>query len=219
MVKRFCGKILLCVLAVVGLSLGALPAQAQRVSLTDLQNQIAASVTCPAALPGQPRFVDKGDGTVCDSATGLMWEKKLACAEATNPRCVDNLYGWSATPPAFTLADGTLYSDILAKLNDLKTPNDGTATPCLAGYCDWRIPTIGELRGILLVAAPFCSIVPPCIDPNFGPTQNSYYWSATTDTTYPFQAWGVTFGGGFLSLGNKNPLNHTFHARAVRGGR
>ena len=100
MVKSLGGQLLFCLLATAGVCIVVLPAQAQRVSLTDLQNQIAASVTCPAALPGQPRFVDKGDGTICDSATGLMWEKKLACAEATNPRCVDNLYGWSATPPA-----------------------------------------------------------------------------------------------------------------------
>ena len=89
MVKCLGGKIGSLGLALAGPVMVALPAHAQRVSLTDLQNQIAASVTCPAALPGQPRFVDKGDGTICDSATGLMWEKKLPCSDLTNPRCVE----------------------------------------------------------------------------------------------------------------------------------
>ena len=205
------------VLAVAGLVLGALPAQAQRVSLTDLQNQIAASVTCPAALPGQPRFVDKGDGTVCDSATGLMWEKKLACADSTNPRCVGNLYGWSSISP-FAEPNGTLYSDFLNRLNDLKTPNDGTATPCFATHCDWRIPTIGELRSILIADFPGCTLL-PCIDPTLGPTQIGAYWSSSTDTSFVFAAWSISFDIGLVFLGHKNPLNNILYARAVRGGR
>ena len=216
MVKRFCGKILLCVLAVVGLGLGALPAQAQRVSLTDLQNQIAASVTCPAALPGQPRFVDKGDGTVCDSATGLMWEKKLACAEPSNPRCVDNTYTWSLL--ATTEATGTLYSDFLERLNDLRSPNDGAATPCLAGHCDWRIPTIGELRSILGAASPGCT-ASPCIDPIFGPTQAESYWSSSSWAVELTSAWFLRFSDGITSHGFAYSKSSPLYARAVRGGR
>ena len=216
MVKRFCGKILLCVLAVAGLGLGALPAQAQRVSLTDLQNQIAASVTCPAALPGQPRFVDKGDGTVCDSATGLMWEKKLECAEPINPRCVNNIYSWSALI-ATTGPDGTLYTDFLDRLNDLKTPNDGTATPCFAGHCDWRIPTVGELRSILSEATPGAGCTAnPCIDPIFGPTQPNSHWSSSSLAIEPVYAWAILFNHGRLFNLDKH---FTSYARAVRGGR
>ena len=206
-------------LAVAGL--GALPAQAQRVSLTDLQNQIAAlqnqiaaSATCPAALPGQPRFVDKGDGTICDSATGLVWEKKLECAEPTNPRCVDNRYTWSASSP-YMAPTGSLHSDFLARLNYL---NGGTTfwpfSLCFLKHCDWRIPTIEELRSIINVEFPDCT-VSPCIDPIFGPAFRGHYWSSSTNgdlqyvTTINFSigSLGVVFKG--VAIG----------ARAVRGGR
>ena len=214
MVKRFCGKILLCLLAVVGLGLGALPAQAQRVSLTDLQNQIAASVTCPAALPGQPRFVDKGDGTVCDSATGLMWEKKLACAEPTNPRCVANRYTWSSYPPE---PNGTLYRDFLQRLNDLVTPNDGTGTPCFAEHCDWRVPTVAELRSVVLAAFPNC-VARPCVDPALGPTAGQY-WSSTATATDPSTAWVVDLDDGQVFGPLLAQRVYVYFARAVRGGR
>ncbi len=197
-------------------SLGALPAHAQRISLTDLQNQIAASMTCPAALPGQPRFVDKGDGTICDSATGLMWEKKLACAEPANPRCVDNVYSWTNSVPPYAEPLGTLYSEFLEGINDLKHPNDGAATACFAGHCDWRIPSIGELRSILIAAAPGCPAV-PCIDPIFGPTVASLYWSSSSSASNSAHAYYVNFlgAGVFVSFNKRD----SYFARAVRGGR
>ena len=211
-------------LAVAGL--GALPAQAQRVSLTDLQNQIAAlqnqiaaSATCPAALPSQPRFVDKGDGTICDSATGLMWEKKLPCSDLTNPRCVDNTYTWSRALP-FTAPTGTLYYEFLDRLNDLKDPNDGAATPCFAGHCDWRIPTIGELRSIFSPASPNCT-VSPCIDAIFGPTLANVYWSSSTFAPVPTVAFVGIFFYGSVEGGPGGPFykSNNLYARAVRGGR
>ena len=194
--------------------LGAIPAQAQRLSLTDLQNQIAASITCPAALPGQPRFVDKGDGTICDSTTGLVWEKKLECAEPTNPRCVDNRYTWSASSP-YMAPTGSLHSDFLARLNYL---NGGTTfwpfSLCFLKHCDWRIPTIEELRSIINFEYPDCT-ASPCIDPIFGPTFRGHYWSSSTNgdlqyvTTINFSIGSL--GGAFKGV--------AVGARAVRGGR
>ena len=205
------------VLAVAGLVLCALPAQAQRVSLTDLQNQIAASVTCPAALPGQPRYTDKGDGTICDAATGLMWEKKLDCGGVilNNPRCVLNVYTWTDPIAPRTEPTGTLFEDFLEQLNDLKLANDGAATPCFAGHCDWRIPTVAELRSILIAPYPICP-ADPCIDPIFGPTSRARYWSSTSFVRIPTAAWTVYFPIGSLDLTFKEA---SLAARAVRGGR
>ena len=204
MVKSLGGRIGSLGLALAGVGIVALPAPAQRVSLTDLQNQIAASVTCAAALPGQPRFVDKGDGTICDSATGLMWEKKQSCADSGNPHCVDNFYSWSATPP-FIEPTGTLYSDFLGRLNRGDFPS------CLGSRCDWRIPTLDELKSL---HPDTCGTL--CIDPIFGPTKASYYWSSTQWFSQPAYASIVDFRRLSYSFGEKYG---NAYARAVRGGR
>jgi Protein of unknown function (DUF1566) len=173
-------------------------------------------VIAGGALACRPRFVDNGDQTVTDNKTGLMWEKKEGCGSADflNPRCVENTYTWSAASP-FTDPTGTLFSDFLERLNDLKTTNDGTATPCFANHCDWRIPTIGELRSILSAQYPLCTAA-PCIDQSFGPTQEPYYWSSSSYASAPNFVWLVGFHDGGVGFSSKNSA---FSARAVRGGR
>jgi len=168
------------------------------------------------------RFVDNGDGTVTDNKTGLMWEKATtACGGEVT--CVNNGYSWSSVVNG-TTPDGTLYTDFLATLNggDYYNPADrldeilalGT---CFANHCDWRIPTIAELRSIISAPYPTCTSS-PCIDPIFGPTSTTNrYWSSgslAADTRY---AWNVEFGGGSTGYNGKSIAS--FLARAVRGGR
>jgi Protein of unknown function (DUF1566) len=207
-----------------GLGLLALPTHAQvRVSLTDLQNQIAASVTCPAALPGQPRFLDKGDGTICDSATGLMWEKKVDCfgrADQGNPHCVANLYTWTQDVSPYSERNGSLYSDFLDNLNGLQShqPVPGATNSCFVAHCDWRIPTIGELRSILNAAYPGCT-ANPCIDAIFLPTNTlsfRKYFSSDSFTGAPTYVWAIQFEDGLIT---NFPKSLPLAARAVRGGR
>jgi Protein of unknown function (DUF1566) len=203
---------------------------ASRITTLEAQNaaltaQVAASVTCPANTP--TRFTDNNDGTVCDSQTGLMWEIKEECGGApnlANAHCRANTYTWSTmatsspTLPTENQPDGTLYTDFLERLNDLQTANanDGTATPCFAGHCDWRIPTIGELRSIVEPPFPDCTLN-PCIAAGFpGPTQASNYWSSSSLASNLADARDVNFGNGFVVPDSKDT---PFHARAVRGGR
>jgi hypothetical protein len=163
-----------------------------------------------------PRFVDNGDGTISDNQTGLMWEKKTACAgpSATDIHCVNNTYTWSSTQ---SNPDGTLFTDFLARINKaLSTSADGSTVAdfCFAGHCDWRAPNIAELRTILLSQFP-CS-TSPCIDAIFGPTVASGYWSSTTFASNTLFAFFVFFDNGDVLPDDKVDDRHV---RAVRGGR
>ena len=168
---------------------------------------IDALVVCP---PNSPvRFVDNGDGTVCDHQTGLMWEQKDAVSDSTvdltNPRDVDNNYTWSISsgPP-----DGTAFTDFLARLNgDIAS---ASASNQLGGHRDWRLPTSAELQTIL-----DCNFS-PCIDPTFGPTAAAGYWSSTSVASGPGSAWVASFGVGGVNGGSKSSV---VRVRAVRGGR
>jgi hypothetical protein len=172
----------------------------------------------------QPRYVYNGDWTVTDNQTGLMWEVKfdpsvpIVCLLG-DPSCppdahhdVNNTYTWSAI--SSTDPTGTLYTDFLQNLNGL---NDSGGTSCFAGHCDWRIPSVGELRSILPGQYPSCSS--PCApDPTvFGPTRPNFYWSSSASAGNAGSAWFVEFFGGLV--GNFFTTTSANSARAVRGGR
>ena len=95
---------------------------------------------------------------------------------------------------AGTTPNGTVFTSFLGTLNN-GTSIDGTATSgCFAGHCDWRLPAIGELAGIVdLTQGRGASGSGPCIDQAvFGPTVAGFYWSATTFAAVPAGAWVVT---------------------------
>jgi Protein of unknown function (DUF1566) len=174
--------------------------------------QKAAALSC--------RYLDNGDGTVTDTATGLMWEQKDNLDGSTNvadPHDADNVYSWGDT-----LADGTAYTDFLARLNSGASTGGTSAliTGCFAGHCDWRLPSIVELLGIVDTTQGFCvgGGDGGCIDPAFGPTQSLFYWSATTQSSFPaFNAWEVDFGSYGVSAVAEDKLSNSY-VRAVRSG-
>jgi len=184
------------------------------------------SWVCKSALP---RWVDNGDGTVTDNQTGLMWEKKtgtvgqpVSCsppkAPCPDPHDVNNAYAFSGLKATY----GELFTQFLAKLNlgddgaSVSDPSLPPASQCFARHCDWRIPNVFELQTILRAPPPSCSFS-PCVDPIFGPTQPSGYWSFSLLASDSSYAWFVDFRSGGQV---RNMLtSEDSHARAVRGGR
>jgi len=80
----------------------------------------------PAAVPGEERFRDLGDGTVHDELSHLTWSK-------------------SANLPDFKASwDGQTWDEAVAfvrSMNEGDKPNFGRT--------DWRLPTVDELTGLI----------------------------------------------------------------------
>jgi hypothetical protein len=109
--------------------------------------------------------------------------------------------------------DGPLFTDFLAKMNCTVLQDGGRCGPGL--YRDWRVPTIAELQSIVDASVAGCGTGTLCIDPIFGPTAASAYWSSSSAADPAF-AWDVIFGNGNTGLNVKTFV--VVSARAVRGG-
>ena len=176
-----------------------------------LTTALAKADATAAAAGTSCRFVDNGadpvtgDDTISDLNTGLMWEKETGIVQpGGHPPSgrmddVNNFYTWSTGQwpnVSDNLATGTTFTLFLATLNDGASTDGGVSTPitgCFANHCDWRLPSIVELRGIIDTAGPGCAKKKgpgPCIDPTFGPTMACQYWSDTTFTGDANNAWG-----------------------------
>ncbi len=122
-----------------------------------------------------PRWVDKGDGTVADSVTGLVWLKQADCIDQT----------WQGASAAVaSLASGQCGL------------SDGS------GAGAWRIPTRNEMQSLSDRAQnnhadffshtylyPDGSVFQPAIFNNFVTFQ--YYWTSTPDASDTTKAWTV----------------------------
>ena len=155
-------------------------------------------------------YTDNGDGTITDNVTGLMWEKK---SDDDSIHDKDNRYTWGQNVSPYSM-NGTMVTTFLADLNS----GGG-----FAGYTDWRIPNVKELYSIvnLEVTNPSTfsafntGCTAGCTVTECSCTVPSFYWSSSTVTNPPNDAWDVDFFDGNVLFGNKNGVNYV---RAVRGG-
>lgn len=83
-----------------------------------------------------------------------------------------------------------------------------------AGWCghnDWRMPAVGELRGIASLDR-----WNPAIDTGYFPrTQSNGYWSFSPVAPRGFDAWGVGFNYGHDYWNSKGSY---YYVQLVRGG-
>lgn len=146
-------------------------------------------------------FVDNGDGTISDNATGLMWEK-LSNDGSVHDK--DNTYTWAS---AFMVKVATLNYEAFAT------------------HTDWRMPSRFELETLvnLGVANPatFLAFNSACTSGCTPLTcsctpQDSRFWSSSTAGSGEFgYAWYVDFSWGVVAEYNATQLTRV---RAVRGG-
>jgi hypothetical protein len=161
-----------------------------------------------------------------DNATGLTWEVKTGGDQDVrsrrqhftwyNPNGTEN--GGNAGSPRIThysSCNGTLAEcntqKYVEKINDL----------ALCGFRDWRLPTPGELRGIvnysLGLAGHFNADYFTLPDPQW---PSPHYWTSATYADDPADAWLVEIGGEADGggAGHHHPKNEERLILLVRGG-
>jgi hypothetical protein len=101
--------------------------------------------------PAERRFVDHGDGTVTDTCTGLMWQKKIADTSGDGQSTDQDLVAWCRALE---------YCENLS----------------FAGHDDWRLPNVRELLSIADYGRSN-----PAIDRVFGQVLPPFgYWSSSS---------------------------------------
>jgi len=141
----------------------------------------------PATAPAS-RFADHGDGSVTDTASGLVWKR---CSEGQ-------------TGDAATGAGAATTHDWREAMALAETASD-------AGKEDWRLGRLEELATLVEKAC-----ARPDIDPQtFLETAPAVYRSATPDETNANDAWFVHFRDGHGAKGHRYRADHV---RLVQGG-
>jgi Protein of unknown function (DUF1566) len=139
------------------------------------------------ALPA-PRFVDAGDGTVVDRATGRVWLRDGDCSGDLT---------WSAA---------------LAFVAALADPQCGLADASTVG--DWRLPNVNELLSLVSYGAVGPAL--PAGHPFLGLGVGSEaFWSSTSYQLTGTFAWAVVLDTGSNPL---TPKSATGPLLAIRSG-
>jgi M6 family metalloprotease-like protein len=189
------------------------------VTTTTITTTSTTTTTLPPLPPEcldvlAPDWVENGDGTTTQCATGLIWEMKTSDGSIHDRF---DRYTWSTGSP-WNL-DGTVVADFLNVLNDTA----GGGVNCFAGNCDWRLPTSNELAGRSSLGAATGGIVDPsagtCTGSSAdcttipGETTPAPYMSATTSSGADSFVYLMQFSSGNVQHGSKEG---SYYVRAVR---
>ncbi len=129
--------------------------------------------------PVPPRWKTGDSGTVIDQQLGLQWQ--LCPLGQLGPDCGQGQW----TPLSQMQARDRLY-----RLNEQG----------LAGYHDWRLPTLAELESLRRDGC-----VAPSIDLRVFPnTPAVWFWSQSHDQGDDYAAWYLDFASGFTGSDDKN---------------
>jgi hypothetical protein len=154
---------------------------------------------CSSNSDGErPRFAAHDDGTITDRLTGLMWEQKCSGEGCPAAHAADTKLAWREAASAW--------------IDDLNAEQGGG----YGGYHDWRLPTIGELRSLML--DPWPCTGGPCIDSTLLGLESAIglsYWSATTFDADKSRAWSWYLSDGDTEAQVKQ---QELHVLAVRRG-
>lgn len=130
-----------------------------------------------------PRFTDKGNGTVKDRLTGLIWLKNA------------NAFGIQTWEHALESANSLVSG--LAGLKDCSVEGD------------WRLPNVKELQSLIdfaytdpALSSALGTSQWTSGDPFIG-VQSNHYWSSTTYSNLTTDAWAVHLIAGSVGRVNK----------------
>ncbi len=153
----------------------------------------ADQICDPGVIPTTPnnRFHNIGDGTVTDLHTELMWQ-----------RCSIGQSGVDCSTGRTVGVTWDLALQEAINLNKLGG---------FAGYNDWRLPNVKELRS-LVERACYGPAINLTVFPN---SIGSFYWSSSPDVSFSDKAWYVSFHTGV----SKAIFRHyDYNVRLVRDG-
>jgi hypothetical protein len=138
-----------------------------------------------------PRFTDRGNGTVRDNLTGLIWLQKANC---------------------FVLPQ--LWADALQLANTLASGSWGLSDGSVEGA--WRLPNVKELESLVdfRFSNPTVSDAQgtgPWAEGNaFSDVRSSKYWSSTSVVNNPSRAWAVNLDGRYAVEDRKGSFGANF---------
>jgi len=152
--------------------------------------QTCQTTTIPATTPTS-RFTVHGNGTVTDTKTGLMWKQ-----------CSEGLSGADCS------VGGAGAYTWQGALQQAQTVNVGSG---FAGYTDWRVPNVKELRSITERQC-YAPSINTTIFPN---TVSSLYWSSSPVADFSNGAWLVYF---YYGTDGWHYKDSNYYVRLVRSG-